>query len=70
MVEKRLGRYLEKQEIVHHLNGVKTDNSDENLELIASQSEHMKQHAKFISETTRKRKSEAMKRVWIERKAA
>ena len=33
VMEQQLGRYLEKDEHVHHRNGVRTDNRPENLEL-------------------------------------
>jgi hypothetical protein len=41
VVEKDLGRFLLKTEVVHHKNGVKTDNRLENLELFESNAKHL-----------------------------
>lgn len=41
VMEAVLGRFLEKSEVVHHKNEVKTDNRPENLELFGSNKEHL-----------------------------
>ena len=44
VLANKIGRELTEVEIAHHINGDRTDDRPENLELKASQSVHMKEH--------------------------
>lgn len=46
VAEKKIGRYLKENEVVHHINENKLDNRPENLQVM-SNSEHMKMHAEM-----------------------
>lgn len=75
IMEQSIGRYLTKDEIVHHLNGIRDDNRIENLQIMDSgkhstmHNNQRKSHGGWkLSEETKKKQSIAMTRRWAERR--
>jgi len=60
VMEEKIGRYLEKDEVVHHINGIKNDNTIENL-VIMSHQQHGTEH--WHRPEMRKWQSERMKKL-------
>jgi hypothetical protein len=62
LMEKHLGRTLDTNEVVHHINGDRRDNRIENLQILTL-SEHSKLHGQGmkLSESTKQKISEANK---------
>lgn len=58
VMEKKLGRYLKSEEVVHHINEIRDNDRPENLQLFTNNSEHLKFH--FIQ--IRKTKAQHQKR--------
>lgn len=52
LMEKHLGRYLTEDEVVHHINSVRSDNDINNLQLMTAK-EHMSYHMKLRYEKER-----------------
>lgn len=48
VMEEKIGRKLNKEEVVHHIDGNRTNNSPDNLMLFANDSEHHKYHREAV----------------------
>ena len=55
--EKKLGRRLDPEEVVHHQNKIKTDNRYGNLDVFSSRKAHQAHHIKKAWERTRRKRT-------------
>lgn len=55
IAEKKIGRYLRKGEVVHHIDGDKKNNNPDNL-LVCTRSEHVQIHMRAVKEVVELRK--------------
>jgi hypothetical protein len=46
IMEKMIGRHLDLEEVIHHINNIPDDNREENLRLFSNNSEHISFHEK------------------------
>lgn len=63
-MEKKIGRYLKPNEIVHHKNENKTDDRIKNLLLLQSNKEHKKLHRQFKTLEEQRNHKNEYQREW------